>query len=371
LQLQLEFHVDNYKWDISDVALGKLRWNRSNAYSRPRKGALAMRRGMALLAGLFLLPVAAAGQDAPTLGGLASQPGWAGFAIVDGRLAVLDAPPRFEKRTACADAEGQISESICIRSCGCVAAVQYEFVSPRERVTVEAVGNERVEIHRTPQEGLAPAEMHLHQAPGRELVLTIGAGDSRREYSAASFWHLMLAEPDAMRDCVTPLLEAFRPDWALWREAAGLEARLFELAAVAPAPDETHWNELVGELGAPLFARREAADRQLRAVGQSLVPFLAQLDRRQLDGEQRSRLAGIRRSLAEPAEDTPSRVARRMLYDQRTWLILISREDATQRALAATRLRQLCSEAVAFDPQAEQAVRSAQLQQLRQQLVHD
>jgi hypothetical protein len=283
----------------------------------------------------------------------------------------LDAPPRFEKRTSCVDGDGQVSESICIRSVGAAAAVQYEYASPRERLTVEAVGSERVEIHRTPVKDGLPVEWHLRQAPGQEIVLTIGAGASRREFSAPTFWRLMLAEPDVVRDCVIPVLEALRPDWGLRAQAAAMETRLYELAADAPAPNVARWQELVSQLSDPRFARREAAERQLRAVGAPLAAFLLELDQRRLDAEQRTRMASIRRALLETGEDTPARVASRMLYDQGAWLILVAREDATQRAAAARHLCKICPEAVAFDPQADQAVRRTQLKQLRRQIVHD
>jgi hypothetical protein len=330
-----------------------------------------MRRWTAVFLGLLLSSSPLRGDDAPVPGGLASRPGWAGFAVVGGRLAVLDAPPRYEKRTGCADADGQVSESICIKSAGQAAAVHYEFISPQQRLTVEAVGSERVEIHRTPQQDDSPIELHLVQAPGRDLVLTIGGGDSRREYSAPTFWGLMLAEPELSRDCLVPLLESLRTDWGLRQQAAAIEARLFAAAHNAPAPDEARWSELVKQLGDARFASREAADRELRSLGQPVLPFLVQLDRRRLDAEQRVRLEGIRHALLNIGEDTPARAASRMLYDRGAWLVLIAREDAAQRAAAARHLCKLCPEAVAFDPQAAPVVRRVQLKQLRQQLAHD
>jgi hypothetical protein len=264
-----------------------------------------------------------------------------------------------------------VSESICIRSVGAAAAVQYDFVSPRERLTLEAVGSERVEIHRVPLEDGLPVELHLVQAPGREIVLTIGAGASRREFSAPTFWRLMLAEPDVIRDCVAPVLEALRPDWGLRSQAAAIESRLYDLAAEAPAPQVARWRELVNQLGDPRFTRREAAQRELRTVGAPLAAFLAELDERRLDAEQRARLARLQSELLDSDEDTPARVASRMLYDQGAGLILVAREDASQRAVAARHLCKICPEAVAFDPLADQAVRRAQLKQLRRQIVHD
>jgi hypothetical protein len=166
-------------------------------------------------------------------------------------------------------------------------------------------------------------------------------------------------------------LESLRPDWGLRQQAAAIETRLFTTAQNAPAPDESRWQELVKQLGEARFAAREAADRELRSLGQPVLPFLSQLDRRRLDAEQRVRVDGIRQSLLALGEDTPSRAASRMLYDRGAWLVLLAREDAAQRAAAARHFCKLCPEAVAFDPQAEPVVRRVQLKQLRQQLAHD
>jgi hypothetical protein len=143
------------------------------------------------------------------------------------------------------------------------------------------------------------------------------------------------------------------------------------LAEDASAPDEGRWQDLVKQLGDDRFAAREAADRQLRSLGQPVLPFLSQLDRRRLDAEQRLRVDAIRGELLSVGEDTPHRAASRMLYDRSTWLVLIAREDAAQRAAAARHLCKLCPEAVVFDPKAEPVVRRVQLKQLRQQLAHD
>ncbi len=329
-----------------------------------------MRRWTPLILGLLLSPAFAQGQDFPYLGHLAAQPGWAGFAIVNGRLAVLETPPRFEKQTQCSDADGQIRESICVKPAGHVVSICYEFETPQERVVIEAVGSQRFEIHRTPQPQGTSVELHLVQDVNG-VTVTIGAGAARREFSAPDFWRFLLAEPDISRDCVIPILEALRPDWRLRRQAAEIEERLYELAEATPAPNVDRWQTLVEQLGDSRYAVRQAADRELRAVGQPLLPWLTQVDRRTLDNEQRARLDGIRQWLESSREDTPGRVAARLVYDETTWLALLSRDDADKRAAAARHLCKLHPEAGNFDPQADQAVRSAQLRRLRQQLAHD
>lgn len=324
-----------------------------------------------VVVGWFLLSAAAQAEEAPRLGGLPRQTGWANLGIAQGRLTVLNVPPRSERTASLADPAGHASESLCVKSEGADTSFRYEFNSPHQRVTIEVVGGRRVEIHRTPQEDASPVELHLVQASGGQLTLTIGAGAQRREFSAPDFWRLMLAEPDVARDCLTPLLESLRPDWGLRRQTAEIEQRLFELAGSAPAPDAAQWEGLIGQLGDRSFVRREAADRQLRAVGPALLPFLEQVDRRRLDAEQRARLEGIRQAMITPQEDTPARVAARLLNDQTTWLALLTREDAAQRSAAARQLCKLCPAAVNFDPQADQAARRSQLRRLRQQLARD
>jgi hypothetical protein len=363
---------------FSEVALGAfaplngLQWMLSPQGRENR----AMRFLYALAAGLaFLSPhlsgALARAQGTPAMGGLTSRTGWAALGIVQGRIKVLDVPPRSERSAACADREAQLSESLCVKGEGNATALRYEFASPEQRLTIQAGSDGRVEIHRVPLEEAVPVELHLIQAPGRDLVLTIGAGRERREISAPDFWRLMLAEPGVARDCLTPLLESLRSDWGLRRQAAEIEARMFELCDATPPPDTQRWQALVGQLGDSRFARREAADRELRAAGPSAAPFLAQLDLQQLDPEQRGRLKAIQHSLHGAGEDTPLRVAARLVNDHAAWLALLARDDADQRSAAARQLCKLCPEATTFDPQADRAVRGAQLHRLRQQLARD
>ncbi|MBW3599298.1 MAG: hypothetical protein KY475_18765, partial [Planctomycetes bacterium] len=277
-----------------------------------------MRFSSALIVGLALASMHARassvfGQDAPTMGGLAWQTGWVAFGIADGRLAVLDAAPKSQRSAACVDANGGTSESLCVQGEGAKTALRYEFVSPQQRLSIEAGGEGRVELHRAPLEAASLLELHLVQAPGRDVVLTIGAGSEQREFSAPDFWRLVLAEPDVARDCLTPLLETLRADWNLRGQTAEIEARLFALAASTPAPDTARWKALVAQLGERSFLRRQAAERQLRAAGPAAAPFLAQLDRRTLDPEQLSRLRNIRETLHPLGEDTPARVAARLV----------------------------------------------------------
>ena len=158
------------------------RGNDSHASRYPTDGSTRDCRWTPLVLGLLFLPAVAVGQEVPARGYLASQPGWAAFGVVNGRLAVLEVPPRFEKQTSCTDVDGRICETICVKSAGESAAVHYDFVSPLERFTVEAVGNRRVEVHCVPLEGNSGEELHLVQSPSGNLALTIGAGAARRSF---------------------------------------------------------------------------------------------------------------------------------------------------------------------------------------------
>ncbi|HEX4149185.1 MAG TPA: hypothetical protein VHY20_09365, partial [Pirellulales bacterium] len=116
-------------------------------------------------------------------------------------------------------------------------------------------------------------------------------------------------------------------------------------------------------------AQREAAERELRASGQMILPFLRGVDRSRLDAEQSYRLRGIIGALGnEDAEDTADRVANWLAGDPHAWLSLLSRDDASLRQVAAKQLAQLLEMPLKFDASADAATRQAQIKAIAAQI---
>jgi hypothetical protein len=174
-----------------------------------------------------------------------------------------------------------------------------------------------------------------------------------------------------VREQLIPLLERLHPSWQLADRAAEIEQALFQVErqhARQPG-DRRHWSELVGQLASERFADREAAERELRAAGQTVVPFLQSLPPGQLDAEQTRRIRAIAASLSVDYEDRVDRVVAWLAGDETVWLSLLDRPDPDQRRKAAEQLTVLLGQEIEFDPAATAEVRVVQLERLRRHLL--
>jgi hypothetical protein len=248
--------------------------------------------------------------------------------------------------------------------------LSYRLSAPDETMTVTAATGGRVTIRREPagKGSLVPGE--FVQEPGKPLVLSVGKDAQKRSYEAATIWQLLLAHCDECKQYVVPGLDLFRPEGKLLDTADAVEKELLRAARAGELPDQRRWTELVAQLGDDRFARREAADRDLRAVGRPVVPFLSGLDRRKLDAEQQYRIQRIIRSLSSvTGEETPQQVAGAMVTDPTIWLVFLGREQASTRSLAAKHLERLLGGPIDFDPAANAATRGKQIESLARRIA--
>ena len=94
-----------------------------------------------------------------------------------------------------------------------------------------------------------------------------------------------------------------------------------------PLPRD-RWAQLVSQLSDSRYSRREAADRQLRAEGKSVLSYLEALRADELDFEQQHRIRGIRRWLTRGDDnDAPESIAAWLGADPRVWLALLNHTD--------------------------------------------
>ena len=148
-----------------------------------------------------------------------------------------------------------------------------------------------------------------------------------------------------------------------------IEADLLKAAVAGKIPDRRHWADLVRQLGDNQFAKREAADRMLRAVGPQVTGFLQQLDYGQLDAEQQFRVRRIIDLLhGSAAADTAEQVAERLVADSSVWLALLDRPEASTRRIAAKHLAGMLGEPIGVDPEANPATQENQRELLRAKL---
>jgi len=291
---------------------------------------------------------------------------WMQYKMVAGRIAVTSSYPGTNMTFGPARVDGRRRERLEIHINQSQIDLQYELISPDEQLSIALVDGKRLSIRRQRSEPNYTLEFEQH--PDRPLLFALTENEQRRTFRADSFWHLYLEEPELIRRRLVPVLEILHPSWQLASLGAALEETLFERAQ-NPQPLDTHrWHRLVDDLASSKFSDRTTAERELRAAGQVILPFLQNLDRARLDAEQASRIRALVDSLAVSYEDSIDRISTWLAGDEQIWLSLMSRADLPRRRLAAKQLSLLVGAPLDFDPTADEAQRTAQVQRLRARL---
>lgn len=293
----------------------------------------------------------------------ATRRGWLRAGIVSGR--VTFSATRLGNMNDTARAGGR-EERLSISIAAQQFTVGYDLSTPDQRLLVEITGRDQLHVRRTAQGDANRAPVDFRQTPDEPLRLTVGTAEQKEVYEAASLWHLLVTEPNVCRTHLVPLLEVLDPQWDLSHTAEEVEAALARAAAEGDLPDPRRWAALVEQLGDERFARREAADRELRALGRVVYTYLQQLDTSRLDAEQHYRVRRILMGMAARMEnDAPPEIATWLAGDPAIWLALLSRGDESTRRLAVERLESLLGRPIPFDPAADAETRQKQIEQLR------
>jgi hypothetical protein len=200
---------------------------------------------------------------------------------------------------------------------------------------MQFLGAREFVVSRMPNaDGVVP--LQFYQPANGDVRLTIGAGTTAKTISAPTLWHLLLQQRDACDRELLPLLSLLRCDWRLDQQLEQLDKRL---VALSPTPPSADWQKLIQQLGDQRFQVRQAADRELRRLGQSILPTLESIDKSKLDREQRLRIAAICEALAESEEDEPQRLAQWLGNDKRLWQALS--QDSAWQTIAQQNLARL------------------------------
>lgn len=337
---------------------------------RRRRNLIAFRPLLALL-GLFSLCASAQAQKTRAeYQYLRQARTYLHFEIHDGRIAVgVLKTGTFAPRTS--NIRGR-KEQVAVRYDyrDGSANFHYHLASPDEVVTVTAAtsGHVVARCEPGPRSRIPPSE--FVQPPSGPLVLTIGRDAEKKTITAPTIWHLLLTHRQAASEYVIPWLRILRPDWQLAERADDLEKELTRAAALGKLPDRRRWAALVAQLADDRFARREAADRQLRSAGPAVLAYLKGLDRDKLEPEQQVRVHRIIESLsAARGDESPRQAAAAMLTDPTIWLVLLEHNSLATRQAAAAHLARLLGTTIDFNPAADPPTRTRQLEALRQRLA--
>lgn len=296
----------------------------------------------------------------------ACRAGWLSFNIVAGRINL--AGTRFGNINTTSADPGR-SERLTILSKSSGPAVSYELTNPQHRLLAELSSGDQLLVEWRPQGNTSQPPIEYRQAEGKPVLLKIGADPHAQVVEAASLWHLLLLYPDLGRQYAVPLMRMFQTDLEPLLFVEELESELLRSDAPRKVPSRQRWSELVQQLGDERFARRQAADHELRQAGRLVLNYLEQLDRTQLDAEQQYRVRRIIAALSEPSGmDTPGAMADWLGGDPTVWLALLERDNESVRQLAHRRLQGLLGVSIPVDPQASSEQRRQQVAQLRTQL---
>lgn len=290
------------------------------------------------------------------------------FEIVLGRITMTHVRLGQNRSQASGDKESQRTETLLIGMQHQTPTFRYEQVVPERKVTIEVLPTGEFVAQQIPTQPSSLAEIVFRQKNSGETRLLVSENGMQTEFVARSLWHLMLEHPTIGREKCAPLLNILGSQWQIADDVEEIRELLLRRATAGLLPDFHRVNDLVRQLSHKEFARRQAADRELRAMGCAIVAHLQSMDTTVLDSEQRQRLRAIVAAAKAPKADTPERVASWLTADPAVWLILASDIDHLPRQIAAEQLQRLVARTIDFQPYEEESVRKEQLVRLRKQL---
>jgi hypothetical protein len=314
----------------------------------------------------FILTATTGAQELKNMPSLkqAVQRGLVKFRVLSGRVSFEGARGNFQPPPVKSnDREEQLS--IVISDDG-DTAFSYQWSDKKKQLAIAVSSVSNVCIRYSGKDGDPQPPVEFNQPLKGETTLKIGPEGKQNIYSAPSLWHLLLAYPAETKQYLTPLLELLRPNWKLSDAAAAIEKELLHKKLREAKSDRKNWTALVDQLGDDSFAKRQAADRALRAADPVVMHFLEQLDFSRLDAEQQFRVSRIIKSLNDRlGDDTPERIASWLAGDPSVWLILLARPEPDERRYAAAQLSDVLGEPIPMDAEAEPSTQKTQMEQLR------
>ncbi len=357
-----------------------------------------MRRRIACLSLLLVIHQVIIVRAEPTPeASLLSRSGWVSLRLVLGRIEVANIPSS-QTRAATSGAVGtELFEKLAISGDTDTPSVHYQRVTVTDSLSFEVTNGKQVSLRYdvtdpesqseegadplrrgpkpsemdSPPKGQTPfrtgsqhgVPVRFQQVPGAELSLIVGRDGHQQVYRSASLWHLAWSSPEVFSNHLAPLLEIVQPSWRFDELTQQATDALIRESQISSFTSRQTARQLVAQLDHPDFTKRQAADRQLRSMGVAVLPFLSQVDRTDLSREQRSRLDRIVRTPGASTTDSPERIARWLVEDERVWLSLLDHEEYPLRRFAAEHLAKRLAHPLPFDPAAEPLLRAQQVAQ--------
>lgn len=259
-------------------------------------------------------------------------------------------------------------ERLSITLSGDATSISYELTASDGQIGYDVIDGQEIMLSRRVS-GARESFLEFHQPRSGPVRLRVGEGKQETAYQAGNLWRLWAAEPELCRQRLAPLLELLKPDWRLSQTSQTAEASLADSIEAMGRANLAAWRRMVDDLGAEKFSKRQAADRDLRALGSGAALFLSSIDGAGLDAEQQARIREILHDLSGGSRpDTPDRVALLLVRDPQVWVRLLESDNADRRRAAWEHLERLLNRRIAFDPAGDKPTREAQIAALRRWL---
>ena len=142
--------------------------------------------------------------------------------------------------------------------------ISYEQISPAGSFFVESYSDGRFAVRRDRGEKSSEPPLQFLQVPDGPVSLTVGRGSSRKVYQAASLWHLALACPRSADSTCFHYWQPFRAATICRGPSRRLKTTFGRGTAPSDISSRQRLKELVEQLGENQFAKRQAAERELR-----------------------------------------------------------------------------------------------------------
>ncbi len=310
------------------------------------------------------------GQLRPRTAGqsLSSRLSVVNFAVVAGRIDATGTEAGLEREQSITGADDHQEKLSLSTNADQEASIEYELSTASETVAVDVVDGWQLTLSRRPTKSGHEPVVEFVQPHEGILTLTVTDGGKVRKIEGASLWHLLLAEPQICNQYLLPLLDMLRSDWRLAETAHMIEAQMVRTARAYQPETLRAAGALVADLASDQFNVRQGAERQLRAAGLAVIPYLETLDRGKLDFEQSTRISRIIDSRPDVDEDTPEVTGNCLMTDRQIWLAFADRPQLSVRRAAGQELAFLLNRPIRFEPDAAADIRQAQLTVLRTQL---
>lgn len=265
------------------------------------------------------------------------------FHVMLGRLH-LD--PSFYKKVRLHQVRPEIDqgeEYLFVSASAGVPSLHYQRTRSDHQVTIDTLSIDALRIEKTRRLNSGIDESLLIEQPSRGPIrVTHRVGSNSREFSSASFWHMLVESPLLFEQEILPLLSLMiqREPWQ--RGADEIQQRLQQRASSEPLVTRQQIHHWVKQLSSSQRSQRQAARKQLLSVGVGVLPILATIDPTTLDAEQKMRIGQIEKHMRCARQDTPDRVAAWLATDYKYWSVACRDWPTHQRSAASQYMMLVC-----------------------------